>query len=72
MTLPASDAVERLRAEAQVDVAELVGRAQAAGRLRPDFVAEDLLLMLESANAGRGAALPGSDARPTPGSAPWP
>jgi AcrR family transcriptional regulator len=46
MTLPASDEVERLRAEAQVDVAELVSRAQAAGRLRPDFVAEDLLLML--------------------------
>jgi len=46
MTLPASEEVEQLRAEAHAHVAELVARAKAAGRLRPDFVAEDLLLML--------------------------
>lgn len=46
MTLPASEDVERLRSEAHAHVAELVDRAKAAGRLRPDFAAEDLLLML--------------------------
>ena len=46
MTLPASEEVERLRAKAHSHVAELVGRAKDAGRLRPDFAAEDLLLVL--------------------------
>ena len=46
MTLPASEEVEQLRAEAHSHVAELVSRAKAAGRLRPDFAAEDLLLVL--------------------------
>jgi len=46
MTLPASEEVERLRAEAHGHVTELVARAKAAGRLRPDFAVEDLLLVL--------------------------
>jgi AcrR family transcriptional regulator len=46
MTLPASEEVEELRAKAHGHVDELVARAKAAGRLRPDFAAEDLLLML--------------------------
>jgi AcrR family transcriptional regulator len=46
MTLPASEEVERLRAKAHSHVAQLVARAKAAGRLRPDFAAEDLLLVL--------------------------
>jgi len=46
MTLPASEDVEQLRATAHGHVAELVSRAKAAGRLRPDFAAEDLLLVL--------------------------
>jgi AcrR family transcriptional regulator len=46
MTLPASEEVERLRAEAHGHVAQLVARAKAAGRLRPDFAPEDLLLVL--------------------------
>ena len=46
MTLPASEEVERLRTAAHGHVAELVARAKAAGRLRPDFAPEDLLLVL--------------------------
>src|SRR5215469_9359990 len=46
MTLPASEEVEQLRAKAHGHLAEIVGRAKAAGRLRPDFAAEDLLLVL--------------------------
>jgi AcrR family transcriptional regulator len=46
ITLPASEEVEQLRAEAHGHVAGLVARAKAAGRLRPDFAAEDLLLVL--------------------------
>jgi AcrR family transcriptional regulator len=46
MTLPASEEVEQLRAKAHGHVAELVARAKGSGRLRPDFAAEDLLLML--------------------------
>ena len=46
MTLPASEDVEILRSQAHAHVAELVDRAKAAGRLRPDFAAEDLLLLL--------------------------
>lgn len=46
MTLPASEDMERLRAQAHRNVTELVCRAKAAGRLRPDFAVEDLLLVL--------------------------
>jgi AcrR family transcriptional regulator len=46
MTLPASEDVERVRARAHEHVAELIERAKATGRLRPDFAAEDLMLML--------------------------
>ena len=46
MTLPASEDVEILRSQASAHVAELIDRAKAAGRLRPDFAAEDLLLLL--------------------------
>ncbi len=46
MTLPASEEVERLRATVYQQVTELAERAKAAGRLRPDFAPEDLLLVL--------------------------
>jgi AcrR family transcriptional regulator len=46
MTLPASEEVEQLRATVYQRVTDLAGRAKAAGRLRPDFVSEDLLLVL--------------------------
>jgi AcrR family transcriptional regulator len=46
MTLPASEEVEQLRATVYQRVADLTERAKAAGRLRPDFVPEDLLLVL--------------------------
>jgi AcrR family transcriptional regulator len=46
MTLPASEEVEQLRATVYQHVTDLAERAKAAGRLRPDFVPEDLLLVL--------------------------
>jgi len=46
MTLPASEDVELLRTQAHGDVIELIDRAKAAGRLRPDFAIEDLMLVL--------------------------
>lgn len=46
MTLPASEEVEQLRAAAGEHVAALVERARTAGRLRPDFAPEDLMLLL--------------------------
>jgi AcrR family transcriptional regulator len=46
MTLPASEEVEQLRASVFQHVTDLAERAKAAGRLRPDFVPEDLLLVL--------------------------
>jgi hypothetical protein len=46
MELPAGAEVTRLRRRANDRVAELVARAQAAGRLRGDFAFEDLLLLL--------------------------
>jgi AcrR family transcriptional regulator len=46
MTLPADEQVERLRQTANDHVVELIDRAKAAGRLRADFVREDLLLLL--------------------------
>jgi len=46
MALPADEQVEQLRARANGYVIELIDRAKAAGRLRADFVGEDLLLLL--------------------------
>ncbi len=46
MALPGSEEVERLRRLAQARTAELIERAKADGRLRPDFVPEDLRLLL--------------------------
>jgi len=51
MGLPADEEVEAIRAQASRAVAALIERAKAAGALRADFVAEDLLLLL-IANAG--------------------
>jgi hypothetical protein len=51
MTFPHARGLEELRARAYRDFVELVRRAQAAGRLRADFVPEDLVL-LQMANAG--------------------
>ena len=46
MALPADEDIERLRGLANDRVAELIGRAKAAGRLRQEFASEDLLLLL--------------------------
>jgi AcrR family transcriptional regulator len=46
MALPADEDIERLRRLANDRVAELIGRAKAAGRLREEFAGEDLLLLL--------------------------
>lgn len=46
MTLPPNEEVEQLRGEANDLVIELIDRAKAAGKLRRDFVGEDLLLLL--------------------------
>ena len=46
MTLPTDDRVEQLRKIANQRVARLVARAKATGRLRQEFVAEDLLVLL--------------------------
>ncbi len=46
MTLPAGEEVEQLRATVYQHVTALAERAKAAGRLRSDFVPEDLLLAL--------------------------
>jgi AcrR family transcriptional regulator len=51
MTFPVGAALERQRMKAYRDFAELVRLAQAEGRLRKDFVPEDLVLVL-MANAG--------------------
>jgi AcrR family transcriptional regulator len=48
MTLPAGAPVERLRRQANDLAIEIIDRAKAAGKLRQDFVAEDLLLLLVS------------------------
>ena len=68
MTLPASEDVEILRSQAHAHVAELVDRAKAAGRLRPDFAAEDLLLLLV---ANAAVARITRAMRPMPGAASW-
>jgi len=54
MTLPADEHVERLRRSAHDHLAALIDRAKAAGRLRDDFVSEDLLILL-IANAALAA-----------------
>src|SRR5262245_16547572 len=46
MALAADEHIEQLRAAANAQVVELVDRAKAAGKLREDFVGEDLLLLL--------------------------
>lgn len=46
MALAADEHIEQLRAAANAQVVELVERAKAAGKLREDFVGEDLLLLL--------------------------
>ncbi len=46
MTLPADEHVERFRRTAHDHVTELIDRAKAAGKLRDDFVSEDLLILL--------------------------
>ena len=50
-TFPTAKALEEPRARAYRGFVELVRRAQAQGTLRPDFVPEDLVLLL-MANAG--------------------
>jgi AcrR family transcriptional regulator len=51
MSVPEAPHIEKLRVRAYAGVVELVRRAQEAGGLRPDYVPEDLLLLL-MANAG--------------------
>jgi AcrR family transcriptional regulator len=51
MTFPMSPDIEELRDQVFHDFVELSERAKATGRLRPDFVAEDMPLIL-MANAG--------------------
>lgn len=46
MALPADERVEQLRRYANDRIVELIDHAKAAGRLREDFVGEDLLLLL--------------------------
>jgi AcrR family transcriptional regulator len=46
MALPADEHVEQLRRLANAQVVELVERAKTAGKLRQEFVGEDLLLLL--------------------------
>jgi len=46
MTLPTDDRIEQLRKLANQRMARLVARAKAAGRLRREFVVEDLLVLL--------------------------
>ncbi len=46
MNLPADEQVERLRRTAHDHTLTLVDRAKAAGKLREDFVGEDLLILL--------------------------
>lgn len=55
MAFPAAEALEAKRAEAYRGFNELIARAQAAGRLRADFGADDLVVLL-MANAGVLAA----------------
>jgi AcrR family transcriptional regulator len=51
MALPAAARFEAERDRAYTAIGDLIGRCQSAGELRPDFVLEDLVLLL-IANAG--------------------
>jgi AcrR family transcriptional regulator len=55
LTFPTAEAFEAKRHESYVGFTELIARAKDAGRLRQDFSAEDLVLLL-MANAGVIAA----------------
>lgn len=55
MTFPTAKALEAKRAEAYAGFTELITRAKATGKLRPDFTPEDLVVLL-MANAGVIAA----------------
>jgi AcrR family transcriptional regulator len=55
MTFPSATKFEAARLQAYEDFSELMTRAQAAGALREDFVAEDLIILL-MASAGVVAA----------------
>lgn len=46
MALPADEHIEEMRAAANARVIELIDRTKAAGKLREEFVGEDLLLLL--------------------------
>jgi AcrR family transcriptional regulator len=46
MTLAADERIEQLRATANAQVVGLIERAKATGKLRADFVGEDLLVLL--------------------------
>lgn len=63
LTFPTAEAFEAKRHESYVGFTELIARAKSAGRLRPDFSEEDLVLVL-MANAGvvaaTGDAAPGA------------
>ena len=63
MTFPADERFEAARTRAYAGFVELVSRAKATGRLRPDFSPEDLAMVL-MANAGvvnaTGDAAPGT------------
>jgi AcrR family transcriptional regulator len=63
MTFPTAPAFEAQRNRSYDAFAELIARAKAGGRLREDFVAEDMVLLL-MANAGvveaTGSAAPGA------------
>lgn len=61
LTVPGVRRLQSERDRAHAGFVELIHRAKAAGRLRPDFVAEDLV-MLQMANAGVLSAT--SDAAP--------
>jgi len=66
MTFPAATQLEEQRARAYRGFLELIDRAKATGRLRPDFASQDLVILL-MANAGviaaTGTAAPGSGRR---------
>ena len=66
MTFPAATHLEEQRARAYSGFLELIDRAKATGRLRPDFASQDLVILL-MANAGvitaAGTAAPDSGRR---------
>lgn len=66
MTFPAAAKFEESRVAAYADFTELIGRAQAVGALREDFVAEDLIILLMASAgvvAAAGKAAPRSASR---------